>query len=109
MNERDLIIAILLIIMSLLYPVRGISASLFGPDAIKCPSDWNWLLVPVECRRPAVNCVPVCGKWPGDKPDIGAWEYVPGITDEVPWGIWDGVPFSYVPAEVGQVKNLRIK
>lgn len=65
---------------------------------IKCPV-WDWNLVPPECRVPAFNCVPRCGKWPGDKWDIGAYEYVPGMTGEKPWGNWKGVPFSYVPGE----------
>lgn len=74
---------------------------------IKCPT-WNWDLVPPECRRPAFNCVPICGKWPGDKVDIGAYEYVPGITAEQPWGVWNGVPFTYVPGEgVNPPKGFR--
>jgi hypothetical protein len=63
---------------------------------VECP-EWDWSLVPPECRRPAFNCVPTCGKWPGDKTDIGAYEYVPGITSQKPWGIWEGVPFAVAP------------
>jgi hypothetical protein len=74
---------------------------------IKCPV-WDWELVPPECRVPAFNCVPICGKWPGDNVDIGAYEYVPGITSERPWGVWEGVPFNYVPGErVQKPENLR--
>lgn len=65
---------------------------------VKCPA-WDWERVPPECRMPGWNCVPVCGKWPGDKVDIGAWQYVPGITSEKPWGDWEGIPFKSAPGE----------
>ena len=63
---------------------------------IKCPQ-WDWTLVPEHCRRPAFNCLPICGKYPGDKPDIGAMEWFLGITPEKPWGDWTGVPLTDFP------------
>lgn len=68
------------------------------PTWIPCPK-WDWSKVPAECRRPAFNCVPTCGKWPGDRIDIGAYEYVPGITPEKPWGIWAGEPLALSPGQ----------
>ena len=47
---------------------------------IKCP-DWDWSLIPNECKSKfmiSFNCLPRCGKYPDDKPDIGAFEYFPG-------------------------------
>jgi hypothetical protein len=76
---------------------------------IKCP-DWDWSLILAECKSKymiAFNCLPKCGKFPGDKPDIGAWEYFPGITAEKPWGDWNGVPSNYKPGAVGVPKNFR--
>lgn len=67
---------------------------------IDCPK-WDWSLLPPECRSYGINCVPVCGKWPGDKMDIGAFQYIPGHTNEKPWGIWNGVPFAREPGEPG--------
>jgi hypothetical protein len=93
---------VLLMTLSTLATVDG------KPTWIECPK-WDWSLVPPECRRPAFNCVPVCGKWPGDTPDIGAYEYVPGSTSEKPWGIWNGVPLDYVPAEMEPPKGFRRK
>jgi len=58
-----------------------------------CPT-WDWSLVPEECRVPAFNCLPRCGKYPGDKPDIGAMEWFTGITNEKPWGDWTGIPLT---------------
>lgn len=74
----------------------------------KCPK-WDWLQVPAECRMPGFNCVPVCGKWPGDKVDIGAMQYIPGQTPERPWGIWKGIPFKYVPGEINIRKINTVK
>lgn len=43
------------------------------------------------------NRLPRTGKYPGDKPDIGSWEWFPGVTCENPQGNWTGVPLSYNP------------
>lgn len=77
------------------------------PTWIKCPS-WNWELVPPECRWPGFNCVPSCGKWPGDKMDIGAMQFIPGQTSDKPWGDWKGVPFKSAPGEMDPPANFRI-
>jgi hypothetical protein len=68
---------------------------------IKCP-EWDWSIVEAQCLKDgtgtinrymiAWNCLPKCGKYEGDRPDIGAWEYFPGITEEKPWGDWNGIP-----------------
>ena len=84
------------------------SASVDGKQAwIKCPN-WDWNLIPPECRRPGFNCIPVCGKFQGDKTDIGAYQYFPGITSEKPWGEWDGIPLPY-SILVDPVQNFKIK
>lgn len=74
---------------------------------IKCPQ-WDWTLLPSECRRPGFNCIPVCGKYQGDKVDIGAYQYFTGITSEQPWGDWDGIPLSY-SILVDPVQNFKFK
>lgn len=68
---------------------------------IKCP-EWDWSIVEAQCLKDGTgtinrymiswNCLPRCGKYEGDRPDIGAWEYFPGITEEKPWGDWNGIP-----------------
>jgi len=68
---------------------------------VKCP-EWDWSIVEAQCLKDgtgtinrymiAWNCLPKCGKYEGDRPDIGAWEYFPGITAEKPWGDWNGIP-----------------
>lgn len=73
-----------------------LSTFVFKDGEIKrmpCPQ-WDWNLVPPECRQAAMNCLPRCGKYPGDRTDIGAMEWFPGITDEKPWGDWNGVPLT---------------
>ena len=63
---------------------------------VRCPV-WDWDLVPPKCSGRmsiAWNCIPKCGKWEGDEPDIGAWEWIEGITAAQPWGVWTGVPFG---------------
>jgi len=71
---------------------------------VKCP-EWDWSLAEAACLADgmelneymiAFNCIPRCGKWKGDKPDIGAWEWIEGITAEQPWGIWTGVPLDQI-------------
>ena len=63
----------------------------------KCP-EFDHSLLPEKCRNTSsFNCLPRCGKYPGDRPDIGAYEWFPGITKEKPWGDWDGVPLEYSP------------
>jgi hypothetical protein len=47
----------------------------------------------------SLNGLPVVGKYPGDKPDIGAWEWFPGVDCSNPKGDWDGVPLNYNPRE----------
>jgi hypothetical protein len=90
---------------------KSISSTLATVDGkstwIKCPA-WDWDLVPAECRFPGFNCVPTCGKWPGDKMDIGAMQYIPGQTSQKPWGDWAGVPFKSAPGEMAPVQNFRI-
>lgn len=84
------------------------SASVDGKQAwIKCPN-WDWDLVPIECRMPGFNCIPVCGKYQGDKVDIGAYQYFTGITSEKPWGDWDGIPLPY-SILIDPVQNLKRK
>ena len=62
-----------------------------------CPQ-WDESLLPPECRgTTSINCLPRCGKYPGDRPDIGAYEWFPGITKDKPWGDWNGVPLNYNP------------
>jgi len=95
-----LVIIIMLSKLSTLATIDG------KPTWIDCP-EWDWSLVPVECRVPAFNCVPICGKWPGDKVDIGAYEYVPNITSEQPWGAWKGIPFKSAPGEVTAPEGFR--
>ena len=53
------------------------------------------------------NGLPRTGKYPGDKPDIGAWEWFPGVTCENPTGEWSGTPLDYNP-RVSTPHNLRI-
>jgi len=73
---------------------------------IDCPQ-WNWSLIAEECRRPAMNCIPVCDKYPNDKPDIGAMEWFPGQTNEKPWGDWNGIPLTdFPPGAPEAVQNL---
>lgn len=71
---------------------------------VPCPA-WDWDAIAAECAKDgmvpndymiAFNCVPKCGKWAGDLPDIGAFEYVPGQTAEKPWGDYNGVPMDAV-------------
>ena len=66
---------------------------------IDCP-DWDWQAIYNECAEDGIelnqymlswNCIPRCGKYKDDRPDIGAWEYVSGITNEKPWGDYNGV------------------
>jgi len=75
---------------------------------IPCPT-WDWSLVPEECRRAAMNCIPICGKYPGDKPDIGAMEWFPGQTGEKPWGDWTGVPVPESPPGAVKFKDMIIE
>jgi hypothetical protein len=49
------------------------------------------------CETLSYNGIPICGKYPGDMPDIGAWEWFPGVTAENPKGDWDGTPLTYNP------------
>jgi hypothetical protein len=68
---------------------------------VRCPV-WDWDLIPYECKGRFMlswNCLPRCGKWEGDKPDIGAWEWIDGITAAQPWGIWEGIPFGQEEVE----------
>jgi hypothetical protein len=79
------------------------------PGWIKCPN-WDWSLIPDECKSKfmiSINCLPKCGKYPGDRPDIGAWEYFPGITAEKPWGDWNGIPLNHKPGVIGVPRNFR--
>ena len=79
------------------------------PAWIKCP-DWDWDLIPAECKNLymiSVNCLSRCGKFPGDKPDIGAWEYYPGITPEKPWGDWNGIPQQNKHTNINTPKNFK--
>jgi hypothetical protein len=46
------------------------------------------------------NGLPRTGKYPGDMPDIGAWEWFPGVDCEHPLGDWSGVPLDYNPREI---------
>ena len=81
------------------------------PKWIKCP-DWDWNLIPSECKTPhmiAINCLPKCGKYLGDKPDIGAWEDYPGITCQKPWGDWNGIPDLGKPNLIKPPKNFRLQ
>ena len=74
----------------------------------ECP-EWDESLLPEECRgTKSFNCLPRCGKYPGDRPDIGAYEWFPNITEEKPWGDWDGVPLTYTP-HMDKVNNLRFQ
>lgn len=86
------------------------------PKWLKCPN-WDWSLIPDECKTPnmiSVNCLPRCGKYIDDKPDIGAWEHYKGITCQKPWGDWDGIPDDENPIkpETGKIEppmNFRLK
>ena len=90
---------------------------------VKCPA-WDWSIVEAACLADgmelnqyiiAFNCLPKCGKWKGDRPDIGAFEWIEGITNEKPWGIWTGVPIDQLnppmkPAPtLEEVKKFGIK
>lgn len=80
------------------------------PKVLKCP-EWDWSLIPEECRNKymiSINCLPRCGKDLDDKPDIGAWEYWPGITCEKPWGDWDGIPTHQKPVKPQPPQNFKI-
>lgn len=46
------------------------------------------------------NGLPRTGKYPGDMPDIGAWEWFPGVDCEHPLGDWTGIPLEYNPREI---------
>lgn len=83
------------------------------PTWIKCPT-WDWSLVEKTCADAGMtlnrymisfNCLPKCGKYEGDRPDIGAYEYFPGITSDKPWGDWNGIPLSM---EDGDSKPITI-
>jgi hypothetical protein len=77
---------------------------------IECP-DWDWSLISPECKSRYMigfNCLPQCGKYAGDQPDIGAMPWFPGQTSERPWGDWTGVPLWYSP-HIGIVNNLKRK
>ena len=70
-------------------------------EIIKCPS-WDWSLIPKECRNIFMvdsNCLPKCGKYEGDEPDIGK-EWFEGQTHEQPWGDWDGIPVRLMPSKI---------
>ena len=68
-----------------------------GAGIPRCP-EWDHSLLPEKCRNTrSFNCLPTCGKYPGDRPDIGAYEWFPGITAEKPWGDWNGIPLDYTP------------
>jgi len=43
------------------------------------------------------NGLPRTGKYPGDQPDIGAWEWFPEVDCENPLGNWTGTPLTYNP------------
>jgi len=90
---------------------------------VKCP-EWDWSIVEAACLADGMelneymiswNCLPRCGKWKGDKPDIGAWEWIEGITEEKPWGIWTGVPIDQLEPPMKpsptleEIKKFRIK
>jgi hypothetical protein len=85
---------------------------------VRCPV-WDWDLIPFECKNRFMlswNCLPRCGKWEGDEPDIGAWEWIEGITAETPWGVWTGVPFDQLKEpkpipqpSIGEVEKFGIR
>lgn len=75
---------------------------------IPCPV-WDWSLVPEECRVPAMNCIPICGKYPGDKPDLGAMEWFTGQTNEKPWGNWTGIPLTDMAPSPPELKILEVE
>ena len=82
----------LLIIIMMLLPIDG--GVLI--DALPCESELSY------------NGLPRCGKYPGDAPDIGAWEWFPGVTAENPKGFWTGVPLTYDPTKkLPAPKNLN--
>lgn len=57
----------------------------------------------IEVSDPVMNSyngLPRTGKYPGDKPDIGAWEWFPGVDCEHPLGDWIGIPLDYNPREI---------
>lgn len=71
-----------------------------------CPK-WDWSIMPVECRKPSYNCIPICGKYLGDDIDPGPWEFYPGITAAKPWGDWNGTPGFQKPVGIKAPKNFR--
>ena len=85
---------------------------------IPCPV-WDWDGIIADCAKDGMypndymisfNCVPRCGKWSGDRPDIGAFEYVPGQTSEKPWGDYKGWPMDYVTKQhLNSIKKFGVK
>jgi len=55
------------------------------------------------------NGLPRTGKYPGDTPDIGAWEWFPGVDCEHPLGTWTGVPLDYNPRAPQAPNNIGIQ
>jgi len=82
---------------------------------VRCPV-WDWDLIPNKCHGRSWNCLPKCGKWEGDEPDIGAWEWIEGITAAQPWGVWTGVPYDQLKEpkpipqpSIGEIKKFGIR
>ena len=80
---------------------------------IPCPN-WDWTIVETQCLKDgyilnkymiSFNCLPRCGKYPGDKPDIGGYEYISNITSEKPWGDWNGIPLKGI--DIDAPENFR--
>lgn len=55
------------------------------------------------------NGLPRNGKYPGDLPDIGAWEWFPGVTCDNSSGDWNGIPLQVNPRIPLAPTNLQIK
>ena len=72
-------------------PVRGIDPP------------WAWDIVGT----------PRCGKYPGDKPDIGAWEWLPnalatnGVWCGLQVQLWNGKTLSYNPHDPKRPNALQ--
>jgi hypothetical protein len=104
MIKQLIIISIVLLGFNVCQAVdfKSVGATLINKEWKPCPV-WDWDGIAGDCARDditfnrymiAFNCVPRCGKWSGDRPDIGAFEYVPGQTSERPWGDYDGWPMD---------------